>query len=712
VFTCEVEDAVGVRVGACQLVELGLAKQQEVSAAFGMERTTLYRHRQRLEEGGIGGLVEGRRGPQGAHKLTDQRLAEAQRTLTETGSMRATASALGVSEGTIRHAVKRGRLSRPSGKEEAPRIRVREGELLGPGARAERSVASPAGVGVWREEERLLARLGKLGEAAPQFEPQEAVEQGGGLLALPALLEQGLLEAGAAIYGQLRPGFYGLDAVLLTLANMALLRIKSPEQLQYHPPAELGVLLGLDRVPEVKTLRRKLRELAEQGKAAPYSRWLARRWVEREPEGVGVLYVDGHVRPYHGRKHDLPKAHVPRRRLCMDATTDFWVHTMDQAPLLVVTAEANDSLRSMLAEEILPEVRSLVGDERRVTVVFDREGWSPEFFQQMVQDGFDVLTYRKGQQEPWSEACFFPRVVKRGRREFTYRLADRSVQLRPNSPHSQGFWLREIRRLCDNGHQTAVLTSRQEDLTEVWAERMFSRWGQENFFRYMRHEYALDALVTYDVEPADPDRRVPNPAKKAAQAEVRAATAALQELEQQYAQTKIGDQGEGPRKRAQREKEARQLEEQIRALRDEAERRKQKRKTTPSHVPVATLVDADKIVRLNTEEKHLMDTLKMVAYRAETALVSLLTPHYYRTPEEGRALIRELLQARADVLPQPDTNTLRIRLHPLTNPRSNQAAIALCNELNRTHTHYPNTSWQLHYEPAWVAETPGKGQEV
>ena len=69
-------------------------------------------------------------------------------------------------------------------------------------------------------------------------------------MALPLLAQLGLLDAAKKVYGSLRNGFYGLQATLLTLAFMALLRIKTPEQLKEKSPGELGIILGLDRVPK------------------------------------------------------------------------------------------------------------------------------------------------------------------------------------------------------------------------------------------------------------------------------------------------------------------------------------------------------------------------------------------------------------------------------------------------------------------------------
>jgi prepilin-type processing-associated H-X9-DG protein len=213
------------------------------------------------------------------------------------------------------------------------------------------------------------------------------------LLALPVLIASGVFECAQKIYGSLGPAFYGLRTSLLTLLLMALWRIKRPEGLKEHSPQDLGRVLGLDRAPEVKTLRRKLARLAAAGRAAQFGQALAQQRVAAHGEAVGFLYIDGHVRVYHG-KHALPKTHVARMRISMPATSDYWVNEMSGDPLFVVTAQANAGLVKMLPG-LLEQIRSLVG-QRRLTVVFDRGGFSPKLFQQILAAGFDLLTYRKG----------------------------------------------------------------------------------------------------------------------------------------------------------------------------------------------------------------------------------------------------------------------------------------------------------------------------
>jgi hypothetical protein len=93
----------------------------------------------------------------------------------------------------------------------------------------------------------------------------------------------------------------------------------------------------------------------------------------------------------------------------------------------------------------------------------------------------------------------------------------------------------------------------------------------------------------------------------------------------------------------------------------------------------------------------------MVAYRAETVLVHCLAPHYARTEDEGRALVREMLASSADIVPDPDAKHLRVRVHALANPRSNEALAKLCDTLNALEVPYPGTDLTLTYEAPGVA---------
>jgi hypothetical protein len=247
------------------------------------------------------------------------------------------------------------------------------------------------------------------------------------------------------------------------------------------------------------------------------------------------------------------------------------------------------------------------------------------------------------------------------------------------------------------------VTTRHDLAIEVVAYRMFERWIQENFFRYMRQHFALDALVTYAVEPADPARTVPNPERKALRKQLAESRAALAALGQEYGQqARRNREGTRPTMRGFKIANA-ALEQRIREQEAQGQSLQTRIRALPARVPVTAVVDEADIVKLAPEAKHLTDTIKMLAYRAETALVQSLAPHYAKTEDEGRVLIREMLLASADIIPQPDARRLQVRVHSLANPRSNEALATLCAILNALQLRYPGTDLQLVYEVPSVA---------
>ena len=185
----------------------------------------------------------------------------------------------------------------------------------------------------------------------------------------------GLLDAARVVCGRLKNGFYGHASVLLAMVFLALLREPRAEGATRLPPADLGRLLGLDRALEVETIRRKLAELARRKAGSELVAGLAKRHAEAHPEAMGYLHLDGHVRVYAGTR-DLQEAHVTRARIAAPATLKTWATDARGDPVLVVTAEISASLVKKV-RRLLPELRSLVGDGRRVTVVFDRGGGRP-----------------------------------------------------------------------------------------------------------------------------------------------------------------------------------------------------------------------------------------------------------------------------------------------------------------------------------------------
>jgi hypothetical protein len=130
-----------------------------------------------------------------------------------------------------------------------------------PAKRSEAYLAGADGMGMaaTRVDERVACAFG-LNPINPQhFESCQSVPLGGVIVLLPFLMECGLLTC--RDHCEERKGYYSLDSLVITLAFLYLLRIRSIESSKHYNPGELGKLIGYDRIAEVKTLRGMLAEL-------------------------------------------------------------------------------------------------------------------------------------------------------------------------------------------------------------------------------------------------------------------------------------------------------------------------------------------------------------------------------------------------------------------------------------------------------------------
>jgi hypothetical protein len=560
------------------------------------------------------------------------------------------------------------------------------------------------GYATTRTDERVAAAMGLLTEAPPRFQAACDVPKGGVLLAVPALLAVGLLRHTAALY-TLPNGFYGISSIFLLLALMALARIKSMEQLRYVAPGEWGNLLGLDRIPEVRTLRHKLEILCQQaGRAIQWNTELAKEWIAGQRESELVFYADGHVRVYSGDLTPLPRHYVARERLCLRGTTDYWINAMDGQPFFFVNKEVDPGLLATLRDDLVPwlETNAPASPElqqrmqadplqHRFTLVFDREGYSPEFFRQMKQRRIAVLSYHKFPGDAWPVEEFSDCTVKlTGGEETTMKLAERGSQL------SNRLWVREVRKLSETGRQTSLVsTNYRADYTTL-AVSMFARWSQENFYKYMRQHYNLDRLAEYGTEPVPDLIQAVNPAWRQLDSQIRAKTETRRRQLALFGAGELQSSLAEPEVTRYEQKKA-QLQDEIENLNREIDELKKQRKETPRHIPVKDLPEPDHFSRLLTERKHFIDTIKLIAYRAETSMASLLRDKLSREADT-RTLLRQIYETEIDLVPDLQTNTLTVRLHHLTQAAHDEAVRHLCHELNATETLFPGTDLKLVYQ--------------
>lgn len=632
---------------------------------------------------------------QHASVITPEKIAEAGRLLSDGLNSSEVARRIEINDSTLRKAIKRGAVPRMAGNKSNVAV---VGTTKADRSQADAAAASGMGTACTRADERVAAAMGLAECATAHFEHSHDVTMGGLLAGLPALCANGLL-SGVDKYLKLPSGFYSCLHILLTLGFMALGRIRRPEGLRHIPPGELGKVIGLDRVPEVRTLRAKITEMASTGNPEGWMKELSKTWMENDPEAAGYLYVDGHVRVYHGDDAILPRRYVSRDRLCLRGTTDYWVNDALGRPFFVVSKAVSDGLADTLLKDIVPELLSSIPGQpsemelevdpllHRFVIVFDREGATHKLLSELWGKRIGAITYRKNVKDSWPENEFIvSEVCVPGGGNTKMKLALRETTL---TAGKEAIAVTEVRRMTETGHQTAVISTARRLGNAVIAGRMFSRWCQENFFAYMMNHYDIDGLIQYGAECLPGTLLVVNPQWRELDKTIRKILHGMQQLQAKLGQESLED-GTDIQKKA-------ECVQDIQSAQDELDRLRDKRRKLARKVLIDSLPDDQRPTQLLPLNKKLADTVKMIAYRAETALVGILRRNL-KKEDEARALVRELLVSSADIEPDDSAGTLTIRIHRMAIPAHDMAIASLLEELTEQNFCHPETGAKMIYE--------------
>lgn len=741
-----------------QLCEHGGVTEVEVARAFDLSRPTVSRAKSKYAEGGVEGLIP-KMGPKGPTKIKDSKeqwmidMAREGRSKVEIGAL------LGVNESAVRKALRRlgleelavrqPKLLLQEAPEEASSTAAQQtyelvsaaaviepaetmpepdaqdaackAEEIQPGSGAIAVQAGPAPeVEVPTEDDslpvatscdsdprnrsvdRALAHAGLLDDAAPMFGTERKVRSAGLLLAIPILVMHGVFADAVRIFGQIGPAFYGIRNVVATLLVMFLARINRPEHLKEHSPRQLGAVLGLDRAPEMKTLRRKVRRLAAFGKPLAFMAQLARRHVGRKWGTKLWLFVDGHVSVYSG-KRKLKKHHVTRLRISLPAVLDYWVNDERGDPVLAVSGVPKKGMTRLLPR-VVEEMRQQ-GEKRPITVIFDREGWSPAMFARLASmPGVCFLSYRKAgagkklKKLPAGDFVLYKGEIDGQTEEL--ELADKSIHLDygPRGKKRKRLGLRQISRRKENDDQTHIVTNDRESDTLLLGARMFGRWGQENFLKYMVDEADFDGLWTYVMQDADADEQVSNPKRKELAAKINKVKERIQELTCQYGERALGNE-EGLRPTMRGFKIANgDLTWELCQAEQELARLQQRHDSLPAMVAVREALKGEKPEQVHVETRRLIHCFRIAAFRAESALRELLRPHYRRWRQDGRTIVQSMLHSSGDLVVEP--GRLRVILAPQSAPHRSRALARLCEELNSLQMRFPGSDLLLNFSVA------------
>jgi hypothetical protein len=258
--------------------------------------------------------------------------------------------------------------------------------------------------------------------------------------------------------------------------------------------------------------------------------------------------------------------------------------------------------------------------------------------------------------------------------------------------------VREVRKLTDSGHQTSVIATAYDVEMQPLAASMFARWCQENFFRYMMEHFEIDLLSEYGTEPMADAQQVVNPKWRLLDKDKRSLQSKLTYRNARFASLTLHPEAEqdGEKYRLWVQEKGELLEE-IQQFDHELTQTKAALKATPKHIAWSELEEQDKFQRLAPSRKRLLDSVRMIAYRAETAMAVLLAGCLGGL-SQARAFLRDLFLTEADILPEPSIGVLRIRVHHAARPAADRATAVLLDHLNQTETVYPGTDMTMRFE--------------
>jgi len=482
---------------------------------------------------------------------------------------------------------------------------------------------------------------------------------------------------------------------------MALARIKNPEQLKQCKPGELGRVLGLDRIPEVKCLREKIKILTEQQQAIHLNNLLINDWYSSaNQDDADFLYIDGHVRIYYGTKANLPSKFISRQKLCLSATTEYWVNDAHGMPVMMVLGELTEKLQVAIEELIIPQLAASglitleITETTKIqcTFVFDREAYEPAFFNRLWNIyKIAIITYRKNVQDLWPEDCFKSNMVTVLGQGVNMDLCEQKTSL-------GGYSFREVRRRTESGHQTAIVTTHPALETEKIAGRMFARWCQENFFRYLIMDYDFDKMISFGVETIDPEKKIVNPEYRKVNHQLKKLREKIQRIESKFypitEQILNATIDVIPILTVKQEDYKITLDDYYK----QEQNLKTKRAGLSPKIKLEQMPEQSRYNKLKTESKILMNVIKMICYRAESSVASWITPFIGKAENEKRMVIKQIIGANADLIPDYKNNTLTVILHSLSANRYNIAVAELATLLNETDTIFPGTNLRMIYK--------------
>jgi DNA-binding CsgD family transcriptional regulator len=462
------------------------------------------------------------------------------------------------------------------------------------------------------------------------------------------------------------------DVALLTATSVAFaLGVGSVEATKHLLRDQVGPLAGLVRLPELRTLRPRLAELADNCDPLALQADLAEAMLTAEAPLLGLYFVDDHFVPYEGAK-PVGKGYNTKRRTAQKGLADTMVTDYHGRAVCFVSGPPSGLTTTLPAA--LAELRRVTGDAK-IMLGFDRGGSYAQVFRHCRDQGVDWITYRRGTlAATTAPARRYWRVDPGGRAE-AVSLADEMITIKDYGPARQLTLFENDRPVLQ------VLTSDLDAPAAALLAWLRCRWRIENVFKYLTAHHGIDWLCHYGADVAPDTTPIDNPARKQAREAVKRAQDTVTEAQRALTRLLRSDRPVAEINAAIPAAEA-----AIDTAEAALASAKSQLKTIPAKIPANQHNPQAERAILRTQRRSLQMVLRLLAYNAEQWLADRLNA-YLADNDEYRATLRHLLHHGGHITYTPKSIT--VVLDPPATPKIIRALRLLLEELNTTPPRIP-----------------------
>lgn len=544
-----------------------------------------------------------------------------------------------------------------------------------------------------RNVDRAFAAAGLLNDADPIFAEHEYVENAGALLAVAALNRDPFLPSVTVKYRRFGASFFGLRNTFMCFFLMAILRIKNINSIEKKNGLKLGRLLGLDRSPCSRTLRRKLEYLTSRGKGMETMTHIAQARVEEssEVEQSVTLHLDGHIHKYSG-KGKMSKTFSTSKNRVVKGASDYYLNLPSGTPLIFIPTDFNQSMFEMMPK-VLEHAKGLC-QGKRLTIIFDRGGSSAKTYETIINADCDFIAYHKSP-APIDDPKFIKKDNEINGVQYTHEPYEQQTALSVKERNGAVYkdtgrtvTLREVVVRKDDGKQVSILTNNKTLSKSLIAETIFKRWAQENYFKYGLEHYNIDALCTYKMEDVTSDIEQANPEYTRSTKNIKTIRKSIASLIKVTGEKIILQKFKLDQSQLDKICEPKKQKKLI-ALHSTLQEELQFRKTLKQKIPIKDYK------KFNDEARIVSNIVKMAAYNIEGKLAKIYAEvSNYKNGNERGIVSRIMLTTGALSLVD---DQLRICLETQSTPAKTKELSAFCQKINQMHSKYPGTDLTMQF---------------